>query len=148
VLKYRCRSIQLSCRAHSSTNAFPQVLSVDLSFNDPVDRGSISGPGVGSVIEAAASCGVKSFSMNLYGNTEVASSITIIGQKFRSFKELESLQLQLYVINLVDRDAGDAFAIDLGAGIADMRESLTALSLDLSCCVVSDAGVLALGAGE
>ncbi len=136
------------CHAHPSINAFLQALSIDLSFNDPADRGNISGPGVASVIEAAASCGVKSFSMNLYGNTDVASSITVMGQKFRSFKGLQSLQLQLYVINPVDRNAGDAFASDLGAGIADMRDTLSFVSLDLSCNEVSDAGVLALGAGE
>ena len=77
--------------------------------------------------------------MARYGNTAVAGSITVIGQKFRSFKALQSLQLQLYVINPVDRDAGDAFASDLGASIADMSDTLTAVSLDMSCDVVTRA---------
>jgi hypothetical protein len=125
-----------------------QTLSIDASFNDPPDQGSISGTGASSVFEAAASCGVTSFSLNLYGNTDINSSIAVMGQKFRNFKSLESLQLQFYVINPDDRDAGDVFATDLGAGIASMRESLTQISLDMSCNQVSDTGVAALGAGD
>lgn len=124
-----------------------QALSIDVSFNDPADQGNISGFGAASVFEAAASCGVTSFSMNLYGNTNVGSSISIMGQKFLNFKKLQTLELQFYVINPSDSAAGDAFAADFGAGVAGMRDSLTRLSLDMSCNQVSDAGIAAMGAG-
>jgi hypothetical protein len=85
--------------------------------------------------------------MNLYGNTNVGSSISIMGQKFLNFKKLQTLELQFYVINPSDSAAGDAFAADFGAGVASMRDSLTRLSLDMSCNQVSDVGIAAMGAG-
>ena len=70
-----------------------------------------------------------------------------MGQKFLNFKKLQTLELQFYVINPFDSAAGDAFAADFGAGVAGMRDSLTRLSLDMSCNQVSDAGIAAMGAG-
>lgn len=134
-------------RTRSFADSFVQTLRIDLSFNDPPDSGSISGPGVASVVEAAALCGVTSFAMNLYGNTGVGSSITVIGDKFRNFKALQSLDLQLYVINPKDIAAGNAFAAEFGSAMASMRGTLTHLSLDLSCNAVGDDGIAALGAG-
>lgn len=125
-----------------------QTISVDMSFNDPPDSGNISGLGAASVVEAASSCGVSSFSMNLYGNTGIGSSITVIGNKLRNFKTLQSLELQFYVINPGDSVAGDAFAADFGSAVAAMRDTLTYLSIDMSCNAVSDTGIAAMGAGR
>ncbi len=70
-----------------------------------------------------------------------------MGQQFLNFKKLQTLELQFYVINPFDSAAGDAFAADFGAGVAGMRDSLTRLSLDMSCNQVSNAGIAAMGAG-
>jgi hypothetical protein len=128
-------------------HCFAQAVSIDLSFNDPPDFGSISGLGAASVVEAASSCGVSSFTMNLYGNTGIGSSITVIGSKLRNFTSLQSLELQFYVINPADSAAGDVFAADFGSAVAGVRETLTYLSLDMSCNQVSDTGIAAMGAG-
>ena len=89
-----------------------QVLTLNASFNDPASHGSISGLGAASVVQTAASCGVTSFSFNIFGNTDINCSITLIGNEFRHLKNLKHLELQFGVVNVDDRAANDVFAAD------------------------------------
>ncbi len=123
-------------------------MTLNASFNDPASHGSISGLGAASVVQAAASChSVTSFAFNTFGNTDINSSITLIGNEFRHLKNLKHLELQLGVVNVVDRDANDVFAADFGAAIASMRDSLTFVSIVMDANQMSDAGKEAMGAG-
>jgi C1A family cysteine protease len=138
---------QLLCEHIRVFDNIVQVLTLNASFNDPPNHGSISGLGAASVVQAAASCGVTSFAFNTYGDTNINSSITVIGNEFRRLKNLKHLELQLGVVNVDDRAAGDVFAADFGAGIASMRDSLTFVSIVMDANQVSDAGKVAMGAG-
>jgi len=135
------------CIRDNTLDNLLQVLTLNASYNDPASHGSISGLGAASVVQTAASCGVTSFAFNIFGNTDINSSIILIGNEFRHLKNLKHLELQFGVVNVDDRAANDVFAANFGAGVASMRDSLTFVSIVMDANQMSDAGKEAMGAG-